>query len=75
MQQQQPTGESYTYRSMEIIGDINAVIGRLQSKLNICLSPDDTGLVDEKSQEKCELNNDLRLILQSLESLDRRVAI
>jgi len=69
----QETKEDYSYRSMELIGEINCVIGKLQSKLSIiCLSPDDTGVTES---EACELNNDLGLVLLSLESLNRRLAL
>ena len=72
--------ESYSPRSLEIIGEMNDVIGMLQSKLNICLSPNDTGLVKKAPEEceeceECDLAHDLRLVLQSLESLYRRVVI
>ena len=70
----QETKEDYSYRSMELIGEINCVIGKLQSKLSICLSPDDTGVTGNES-EACELNNDLGLVLLSLESLNRRLAL
>ena len=66
--------EVYSYRSIELIGEINGVIGKIYSKASICLSSDDTGCTDAES-EACELNNDLRLVLHSLENFNRRLSL
>lgn len=72
---EQATPEDYTYRSTEIIGDINGVIGELQSKLTICLSSDDVDDNTGDESEACDLNTDLKLVLRSLQRLNRRISL
>jgi len=67
----------YNYRSMELIGEINGTIGGIESKLSICLASDDSVTPSESkdAEEACDLNTDLRLILRSLQSLNRRISL
>jgi len=74
MAQEEQGITEYTYRSMELIREIKEVHDQILSKLSICLTAEQTiGDQTEDAAENCELNRELKSVLDSLQMLNRRI--